>query len=273
MFSPRISKVVVAMSAMLLTGAAAHGALQLLQFEPTPVSPNLPEFSWTGPAGNFVTGPGAAGNGDGDLAVNAQTPGGLEVDTPLVIPGLPNSTIDAAGTHFFDVTMHLSSDTVAADLADYGAGIVTPTSAQVPLTNATFSIYTTPAADSPAQLAAGPVLLLSGTLSGSSLTVPTGSTSAGFQTSTVMYTGGALLTALNGGTPVGGSASISLVSLDGNIGIVIGNPIVAGVVYYGSIAPFDANATGVFDTPNVPEPASMGIILAAGGLGLRRRRA
>lgn len=275
MFSGKVAKAVMVASSLLISGAAAHGAFQIIQFEPTPVSPTLPEFSWTGPAGNFQTGAGVVGNGDGDLAVPAQTTGGLQVDSPLPVPGVPNSTIDASGTHFFDVTMHLSSDTVPADLAAIAnTGIVAGGNAIQPLSSGTFSLYTTPAVDSPAQIAAGPILLLSGTLTNNSLTVPLTSTSAGFQTATVTYTGGAILNALNGGSPISGSASISLVSLDGIIGVNYdpNSPILPGI-FAGTIQPFDANATGVFDTPNVPEPASIGLIAAAGLMGLRRRRA
>jgi hypothetical protein len=269
----RIARVVIATSAMLLTGAGAQAALQLLQFEPTPVSPSLPEFSWTGPGGNFVTGTGTVGNGDGDLAVNAQTPGGIEVDTPLVVAGVPNSTIDGNGTHFFDVTMDLSSATNPADLKDTGALILVAQGQAVQgLSGGSFQMWTTPATDVVGQ---APVLLLSGTLTNNSISVGLGGTSAGYQTAQVTYTGGAILNALlaAGGSPAGGSASISLVSLDGPIGVVDQGPLVPGVLDNAAVLPFDANSNGVFDTPAVPEPASMGILLAAGALGLRRRRA
>jgi hypothetical protein len=257
---------------MLLTGAGAHGALQLLEFNPNPISGSLPEFSWTGPGGQFVTGPGVVGNGDGDVAVPSQTPGGLEVDTPLVVPGVPNSIIDANGTSFYDVTMTLSSSTNPGDLKDTGAVILVAQNEAVQgLSNGSFQIFTTPATDVPGQL---PVLLLSGTLTNNAIAVGLGGTSAGYQTAQITYTGGAILTALlaAGGTPTGGSASISLVSLDGPIGVTDTGVVIPTVLDSAAIRPFDADSNGVFDTPSVPEPASMGLLLSVGALGLRRRR-
>jgi len=274
----RITRVLLAASVVGLSSTFAHGALQLLQLQPIPVSPALPEYSWTGPGGNFVTGPGVVGNGDGDLAVGLQTPPGLELDTPLNVPGVPNSVfVPGSGTTFYDCTMTMSSVTSdghpTGDLADTGAFILVPTNeATQNLSSGAFSIYTTPATDVPGQL---PVLLLSGTLQSNTISVPLGGTSAGFQSTTVTYTGGAILTALlaAGGTNTG-SASISLISLDGNIGVVNTGVIVGGLVDSAIIAPFDANASGVFDTPALtPEPASLSVIALAGLLGMRRRRA
>ena len=252
----------------------------MLQLQPIPVSPALPEYSWNGPGGNFVTGPGVVGNGDGDLPANAQTPPGMELDTPLFVPGVPNSVVTANGTVFLDATMTFSSVNAnggfTTDLSDNGAFLLIPTNeATQRLTDGDFAIYSTPATDSPAQLAAGPVLLLSGHLSKNTISVPVGGTSAGFESTTVTYTGGAILNALLAAGGVNtGSASISLISLDGDIGVIDGTPIVAGLADNATILPFDANASGVFDTPSiVPEPASMGIIAMAGLMGLRRRRA
>jgi hypothetical protein len=268
MFSGKMTKAVMVVSSLLISGAVAHGAFEIVQFEPGPVSPNIPEFSWTGPGGNFVTGAGVVGNGDGNLPEAAQTPGGLELDSPLPVPGIPNSTIDVNNdTHFFDVTMTLSSDTVAADLHDTGGGVLAGSNAIQPLSSGTFTFVTTPSV-----VGQAPVVLLTGTLSQNALTVPEGSTSSGFQTATVTYTGGAILNALNGGTPITGSASISLVSLDGPIVINQGAAIF-GNIFEATINPFDANADGVFDVPNIPEPASVGILAAAGMLSMRRRRA
>jgi hypothetical protein len=273
-----MTRVLFAASVVGLSSTFAHGALQLLQLQPIPVSPAAPEFSWTGANGNFVTGPGAVGNGDGDLAVGLQTSPGLELDTPLNVPGVPNSVFVAgSGTTFYDCTMTMSSinsnGQPTADLSDKGAFILIPTQeATQNLSSGAFSIFSTPATDVPGQL---PVLLLSGVLTDNTFSVPLGGTSAGFESESITYTGGAILTALlaAGGTNTG-SASISLISLDGSIGVNDTGPLVGGLVDSATIAAFDGNASGVFDTPNpVPEPASLSVIAMAGLMGLRRRRA
>jgi len=242
----------VAVSGVLMLASASHAAFQIVQFSPQPISSGLGEFSWAGNV--YTTAPGSTGNGDGNLPIAAQTPGGLEVDTPLTVlaPAGSGEIIDLNGSHFFDVTLSVQG------LVGAGATFIPGFGAIQLLTNGSFSFNAT-----------NGVPLLTGTLTNNSITVPQGSTSSGYQSATVTYTGGLIwanFLALYG-PQAPGSASISMTSLDGPIGIV---PAIA----FGptTVLPFDADATGVLDTP-FPEPASLSLVGAAGLLALRRRRA
>lgn len=266
----RLSAAIMATS--LFSMGSAHGAVisQLLQFEPIPVSPGLAEFSMVGPVGGpqaFVAGLGSLGNGDGNAAPITQTPGGLEVDTPLIINSLPGESVDANGTHFYDVTMTLTSPTgapgIAATTADVYPGLNLATQN---LASGDFTMYATD----------GTTVLLTGTFQNNSITSPLSSTSASFNSAIVTYTGGAIFTAMqSAGYALSGSASISMTTLDGPVHANITGPTVgSGLLAFApaTINPYDANATGVFDVTSVPEPASMSMLLIAGSLGLRRRR-
>jgi hypothetical protein len=237
----------------------------VMQFAPNPPSPGLPEFLWTGPGGNLVTGPGAVGNGDGDLGIAAQTPGGLEVDTPFVIPGIPNSTIDVSGTHFYDVTLSLSSGYSPGDLQDKGAVIlVALNEVDQPMTNGSFQMWTTPAADIPGQL---PVLLLNGTMTNNSIAFVLGGTSADYQSQQVTLTGGAIDSAANAawGGVYACSWEIGLTTTS-PIGVADLGPIIPGGVDYAAVDAFSA-------TSEVPEPTPMSVLTAAAiGLSVHSRR-
>jgi hypothetical protein len=261
------------MASSLLAVSSVHAAVQtqLLQFEPTPVSPGLAEFSLVGPAAgaqSFVTSPGSFGNGDGNLAPSLQTPGGLQVDTPLnvVAPATAGETIDASGSHFYDVTMSFSAPTGAPSLASTGAFVLLNPSLNLAVQQFTDGFFTMTATDG--------TVLLTGTVQENSISSPLTSTSSAFQSALVTYTGGAIFTALQQATSATtGSASISMTSLDGP---VVANFVGTGVGVLGAapatINPYDSNGTGVFDVANLPEPSSLGIVLMAGTMGLRRRR-
>lgn len=277
----RIASIAIAVVSLC---AAAEGQMPVgdfesafLQFEPNPPSPTLPEFIWTGPGGNFQTGPGCIGNGDGDLPLSAQTPGGLEVDTPIPLPNIPNSTIDATGTHFFDITLQLSSNAISTDLQDQGGGIEVPITfspyAIQPLSNAKFDLYTTPANDSPAQQALGPILLLAGTLTNNSIGISSsaGNTSATFSSGSVTLIGGTLLDALNGGLPIPENWSIalnptSLVTINADMKILPG-------ISAATISRFSADATSLLPEPDSTALSSIAAIacLARPRQRLRRR--
>lgn len=89
----------------------ARGAL-LLDFKPMPTS-DLPEVAYVGAdplTRSLGAAPGSAGNGDGILPVDQQVPGGLLIETPLMIAEpVKGKIIGPAGTtSFYDVTLVLS---------------------------------------------------------------------------------------------------------------------------------------------------------------------
>ncbi len=73
-------------------GASAQAG-SLLTFEASPTSPGLPEVIWTNtPLPQLIAGPGGCcRNDDGTLPPFRQSPGGLEIQTPL--------SITAPGSH------------------------------------------------------------------------------------------------------------------------------------------------------------------------------
>lgn len=248
---------------MLVGSATSHGAVQLIQFQPNPVSPTLPEFSWTGPGGNFVDNTGS--HSDGTAGVP-----GLQIDTPLVVaaPVTAGETIDAFGSHFRDAAITLSSSTNLATFQDTGAGILGGQWFQT-LTNGSFTITATDG-----------TVLLTGNVSGNFFGSSLASSSAGFNGGTVAYTGGLIYNALvaSGGVPTGDmSVSMTKINNTGNpsndaIGVTQTGPVDPFGQAPATVSAFDADATGVFDVLSIPEPASLGV-LAVVGLFLPRRRA
>ena len=271
MISKRLVIVFAASGVLVLSGAAyAAPTVQLLQFEPTPLSPGVPEFSWTGPGGQYTEGAGAIGNGDGNLPIASQTPGGLEVDVTNAIASIPapagsGEVVDANGTHFYDVTMTVQG------LTDTGAYVfLNPTlnEAIQTLASGTFTMTAT-----------NGLLLLTGTFVNNSITIPLSSTSSGYQSGAVNYTGGLILTAaLSSSLGGAGGAAISMTAA-APIGITYNAALATGPLLATSatVSAFNTDATGVFSTTTVvsaPEPASIGIAsLAAASLMARRKRA
>lgn len=269
MLKKHLATLVLATAGFWVTGSA-QGAFQLLQFQPIPVSPPIPEFSWTGPGGNFIDAAGAHGNGDGTLPVANQTAPGLEIDTPLTINAAASTGIqhNADGsTTFYDASMTLSdSPTLAtpnnATFLDTGA-VVAGGNAYQTMSDGTFTITATD----------GTTILLQGTISQNTLTVPLGGSSSGFEGGVVTYTGGLLFNALtNGGFGLTGDTSISMTTVTGQpIGVTYDPNVLASAgIAPATISAFDANATGVFDV--VPEPASLGLVALVAVIGGRRRR-
>src|SRR5215204_3997651 len=91
--------------AVLCAISSWASAATLVDFKPLPVSATTPEFVFSRTLGGgvpvFRSGPGATGNADGVLPVPAQTPGGLDAETPFLIFGaIPGSQLNASSTEF-----------------------------------------------------------------------------------------------------------------------------------------------------------------------------
>jgi len=247
--------IAAACGVVAMAASTSYGAL-LVNFKPLPISPAQEELHWTGT--QLQAGNGSVGNADGNLSPNTQTEGGLQIETPfeigdgLVGPGLGKSVNTIAhSTTFYDVTMVLGGLSAAGGASAIGAGV----SAQ-PYGAGTFQLLSTdPDAGGPGTS----VVLLSGTITDGAIVGIAGSGAGAVLSSTVTYTGGAILQAATGGSSVSGSLSFSMLD--------IAPPFNTSS---GTLAEFNANATGLFSA--VPEPASaMFVALGAIGLGLRHR--
>jgi hypothetical protein len=241
--------------AMGLFGISSAGAavITLLQWAPVPSDPT-PEIVYTAGVG-LATGPGAIGNGDGNLPPAGQTPGGLETDTVVTAP-IPfsfNSSIFTGGTGYYDTTLTFTGMAPAGPAIQIPIG---PANEDIqPLGPGTFTLTST--------APSGAVLLMSGTITGANLiTGVDGSTSsAQLDGNGVNYTGGLILAnAPLGSVAAGNSMAISMTALTPPLGVV-----------GGVLQTFHADASGLFDINVVPEPASIGLI-GVGLLMLKRRR-
>jgi hypothetical protein len=259
------SKTWVSAVAVAISFASSSFAGTLVDFKPLPVSPTDPEFVFSRALGGgvpvFRAGSGAIGNADGMLPVASQTPGGLLVEVPFIIGGVPGSQFAATSTLFFDATLQFTTGLAAnAPALNAGGAFIQQ------LSPGTFDLLSTdPDGGGPLL----PTLLLSGNISSASFIVGTGNSGAVFNASGVDYTGGLVLTALtgSGGNPSGNSMSVSMVDVTPNFGIT-GD---------GYLADFAANGTGLFNgtTGNIPEPSSLVLLaVAMGGIfGSRQRSA
>jgi hypothetical protein len=246
--------------AIALSLASFSNAGTLVDFKPVPTSPTLPEFVFNGPPGSpsLQAGPGAQGNGDGEtLPPTLQGEGGLDAETPFVIPGIPGGVVNvgAGTTLFHDTTLVLNG------LAVNGAAIpVLPTTTIVqPLGAGSFQLFSTdPVGPN------GPVLLLSGSIGTPTFVVGTGGSGAAINSSSVSYTGGAIFNALVGSGASAANNSLSFSMVDVTPGFAIVGNILGN---------FTANGTGLFDFTPVPEPTLALLVLAAvGGFAIGRRR-
>lgn len=218
-------------------------AAQLLEFKPVPVSDAVPEVKWVGAFDDAL---GSTGNADGNLPPNLQTPGGLRIETPLTIGGaIAGKSIGITGsTTFYDVTL------IYNGLGAVGGPLVLGGTAIQGIGPGDFAFIGT-----------GGDVLLTGNIASATLVATVGSHAAGVQSGTITYTGGAIYNALlaAGGSPVG-NMSVSMTT---------GTAIAA--VAGQAVLPFEADATGLFDTPRIPEPTSLGL-LALGAMALVSRR-
>ncbi|HMD54404.1 MAG TPA: hypothetical protein VKJ65_07650, partial [Phycisphaerae bacterium] len=202
-----------ALSAFNVSKASA-GVIEFLDWQPVPNS-TLPEINYT--ASNLQTGPGAISNGDGNLSVQTQTPGGLEADTILTAP-VPfsfQSSIFTGGTGYYDTSLTFTglAPTGNAKQTIIAPGVVQDSQALSP---GTFTITATTAIG---QL---PPILLTGTIAGATIVtgVDGGSAGAVFNAAGVNYTGGAVLAAFpSNWVTTNNDLSISMTAITPPLGI------------------------------------------------------
>jgi hypothetical protein len=239
--------------AVLCAISSSASAATLVDFKPTPVSPNIPEFQFSRALGGgvpvFRGALGATSNNDGALPIQNQTAPGLDAETPFILagPGSLNDVI-AGTTHFFDSSLQFTGGLQANGPAiNAGGSFIQPLSA------GSFQLMSTGPA---------PILLLSGNITAASFIVGTGNAGAVFSSQDITYTGGLIFNALiASGAPVNGnSMSISMTDVTPNFNI-------AGDGFLGD---FTANATGLFNV--VPEPTSLSLVAIALGMLIARRR-
>jgi hypothetical protein len=244
----------LAAGVLLAAGPAAH-ALTIVNFVPSPLSGGQSEFVYTGGAtGQLTAGPGATGNGDGNLPLAQQTAGGLNIGVPFLVTdaGIGGKQVNAAAgsTTFFDVSLVLSgfaADMNAIDAAGQTFQHLGAGSFQLVSTNG--------------------VLLLSGTSTGATinaLLAQPRNTAGAFATNNVTYTGGALAPFLD--LSQKGGFSFAMVDV---------TPTVNTDPQTQRLGRFEANATGeFFGAAAVPVPSSVvaGGALLAGVVVVRRIR-
>lgn len=241
----------------VLAGGTVASAATLVDYKPLPVSPTMPEFIFSGGANpSLQSGPGVVGNADGTLPIASQTAGGLDIETPFLIPGIPGSLLHPTSgtTEFYDVTLVLGGLVANASAVASGPVLIQQ------LGNGTFTLFSTdPDGIGPLT----PTLLLSGNITNNSFIVGSGDSAGEFNSMGVTYTAGVIYNALiaSGAPASGNSMSISLLDVSPTLS-VDGD---------GKLADFTANGTGQFSY--VPEPASVALLGVAGAMaGLRRRR-
>ncbi len=230
----------------------------MADFDPVPASPTVPEVIWS--QSQLYQGPGAVGNGDGDLPVSQQTQPGLAVETPFEIPGLPGGIVNYINnsTSFYDASLLIiPTGANQLGLPAVGSPVVTPITQQISifsqlLGSGDFQIWTT----QPSQ--GSQSLLLEGTINSSVITGMLNSTSGSLVSSDVTYTSGAILTAAEGFPPtvqpITGQLSWSFLDATPQFQQDSSGPSPI-------LAPFTANATGQFSAL-VPEPGALMILLS-----------
>jgi len=236
-------------AAVVAAGSSTAYAGVLADFIPQPASPGIPEFTWDGSALHNAA--GASGTG----VLNSPT--GLQVTTPLVVPGIPGS--DPSQSTFYDCSLWIlvGGDPSQGIPAGGPATVVTVVPGLMfvvaqPLAAAEFQVWSH-------DPGTGSVLLLAGDFEDAVIAGLLGSSTGTTLSATVTYTGGAILTYSGLSHPITGEFSWSLLD--------IVPPLAIG--QNGFLVPFDANATGQFS--GVPEPATLAM-LALGGLALLARR-
>jgi hypothetical protein len=227
--------------------SSSFGAL-LVDFKPDPISPSLNEVGWDGT--NLLQGPGSVGNADGTKPSGEQTPGGLFIQTPFMIVGVPGSALNDAdkSTSFFDVTLELGG-LGASNPANRNQIIPGLVIVSQPIGEGRFALYSTDP-DGPNEPLL-PTLLLAGAIRDMVVVgienQPTGSV----QSTTVTYDDGLIydkLVEYHGDEH--GSLSWSLLDITPGLFAAEGENLRA----------FAANMTGLFSTPAIPEPTTLSIL-------------
>ncbi|MCX5685828.1 MAG: PEP-CTERM sorting domain-containing protein [Planctomycetota bacterium] len=234
--------------------ATAADAGLLVDFKPDPVSPLMYEIGWTG--SQIVQRPGSVGNGDGTLPPSNQIPGGLNIQTPLNIVGIPGSTNNSTdgSTTFYDVTLQLTG------LVASGAPVQTtimPGMVWVsqPVGAGTFAFLSTDPDGAGPLL---PTVLLSGTIDDAVVGGLLGSPAGSIQSQHVTFTGGVISVGSS-------SASLSWSLLDIGGGLTV----IPGGSFSTTLQSFDANMTGQI----TPEPATLCLLgIGAATILVSRRK-
>jgi len=234
-----VSRVVLALFASLVLATAADAGL-LVDFKPDPISPSMYEIGWAGD--QLVQRPGSVGNADGTLMpATLQTPGGLNIQTPQYIPGIPGSTINTTdnSTTFYDVTLQLTGLFATGAPVKSPIPFTTMTVVYQPVGTGTFTLLSTDPDGAGPGL---PTVLLTGTIADAVIVGLLGQTTGSIQSSNVLFTGGVI----NGGSA---PATLSWSLLDVGGGLTV----VSGGLFGTTLQTFDANMTGQI----TPEPATL----------------
>jgi hypothetical protein len=238
--------------------APTTNAALLVDFKPEPSPAGFPEIVFTGTS--LTAGAGATGNS------STLTAGGLSIETPYIVntPGVGGTINLASGTTSFpDVSLALVglNATGAATSTTIAPGVVLLSQA-LDGSNGSFTLRST--GDAPTQQD-----LLVGRITRAFITGIQGSPTGSVLSAEVTYTGGSIFNSLvAAGGQTTGNLSFSLLDIGTTLGATDGlriNPTTGG------LAPFQANATGIFGTAAIPEPGTLAMV-GIGGLMLAVRR-
>src|SRR6476469_2463899 len=112
-----------------LSICAVSNAATIVDFKPTPTSPNTPEFQFSRALGGgvpvFRGALGSTSNNDGNLPVQNQTSPGLDSETPFILAG-PGGVNDfvAGTTHFYDSSLQFTAGLQANAPAINAGGVL-----------------------------------------------------------------------------------------------------------------------------------------------------
>ena len=250
----------IAAAALLACAGVSQASLLLADFAPAPapIAPGL-LYMGAGPAlPSLQPGPASIGNGDGNLPLDQETPGGLLVRTPLPVAGISPGQfgLPQGWTGFRDVTLGLSG------LMQDGPAVPAGNLLAQALARGTFELVATHGpGDAPT------TLLLTGSIDHAAI-LSTTKGQGSVLSADVHYDGGVLYNSLaqslgiKGGPPIPGEMSWSLLNMNPA-------PLLAGPVPF--MPDFTADLIGQFSY--IPEPSSLCLFaIATAGLMRRRRR-